>query len=70
MPPTPDDALLRDLAGVATQRHDALEARVRVLELALARAEGASTGWARAQPWVTTVIAGGALAWSVLRPAG
>jgi hypothetical protein len=58
---------VRELAEVATRRHDGLEARVRALELADARRDGAASGWARAQPWLSLAVAVGALASAWLR---
>jgi transglutaminase-like putative cysteine protease len=67
MPPPADPALVRELARAATARADALEARVRALEIADARRDGASSGWSRAQPWVSALISLAALGVSVLR---
>jgi len=67
MPPPVDTVLVRELAAVATARIDALEARVRALEIADARRDGASSGWARVQPWISTLIAAGALAAALAR---
>lgn len=67
MPPPGDAALVRELATVATTRIDALEERLRALEIADARRDGASSGWARVQPWISTAIAAAALAAALLR---
>lgn len=61
------DAAVRELAAVATTRIDAVEARLRAVEQAEARREGASTGWARAQPWLSLAVALAALAVAATR---
>lgn len=61
------DRAVQALVDVATSRMDGIEDRVRVLEAAEHRREGASTGAARVQPWVSTAIALAALAWTLTR---
>lgn len=60
------DRAIQALADVATSRMDAIEERVRELELRDARREGASSGWARAQPWLSVLVSIIALAWNVI----
>ena len=65
MPPA--DSATRELALIATRRIDGIEARIRDLEMASARRDGASSGWARIQPWVSTAVAAAALAAALAR---
>lgn len=59
------DRAVQALADVATSRMDAIEERVRDLEIKDAERRGASSGWVRAQPWLAIAIAAASLAWSV-----
>jgi hypothetical protein len=52
---------------IATRRIDGIEERLREMEMASARRDGASSGWARVQPWVSTAVAAAALAAALAR---
>jgi hypothetical protein len=62
-----DADFVRELARAATTRIDLNDKRIRRLEELEAERRGATAGFARLPPWVSIVIALGALALNVMR---
>ena len=62
-----DSDFVRELARAATTRIDLNDKRIRRLEELEAERRGAAAGFARLPPWVSIVIALGALALNVMR---